>query len=638
MNCFKIAYKLLKNNFKLYELYLTVLVVNVAIYYNFVAMSYNETYIQLTQHLQSASIISITCGFILICTVIFFMWHSNAFFLKQRQKETGLYMLMGISSSKVGMVFAIESIMLGALSLVLGLPIGISFSKLFFMLLGKASFLDAELPFTVSIHAIVHLIIVFVIIFIVLGFRNYNVVKKSQLINMINAAKKNSTVPKLNYTKGILGILLIIGGYIIGINIRQKEIDLLIASTSTLIMVCLGTYLLFGSFLTIVLSKLIKNKNIVYKNVRVICLNNIFFRLKLSYRTLAMTAILVASAVSAFSISLSFKQFAYNNAKMEAPYSFSYISSDGKTKDEVEAIIKKSKHKLLDSNEIKFFLSPIQYENKRKKVDNSNEAIITSYSQIEKTLEHLNYKNSILKQIKPNKNEITFILNANTIASPIFVKGETVKLEGRNYVIKDDIKLPFTGNVPNYGKKNVYVLPDSEYEKIKTSKEEITLETIQITNQENSGELINKISEVVPGGLEKVYPHVTRYVNEYYDLGILFFLGMFLSIVFIISTFSTLFFKILSNALMDREQFMMLKKIGMSKKEVEKAIYMQIGIELLIPVTVGIIHSIFAMLMLQQILNASFIFQTLIGEGLVILINIIFYIKMSKNYVKMVYI
>ena len=75
MNSFKIAYKLLKNNMSIYGFYLVVLVITVVTYYNFAALQYNDKFVELAKHLQTAMIPSLTCGFVLICTVVFFMWH-----------------------------------------------------------------------------------------------------------------------------------------------------------------------------------------------------------------------------------------------------------------------------------------------------------------------------------------------------------------------------------------------------------------------------------------------------------------------------------------------------------------------------------------------------------------------------------
>ncbi|MES9677426.1 FtsX-like permease family protein, partial [Bacillus velezensis] len=389
------------------------------------AIQYNEVFVQLTERFQSAVVASATSGFVLICTVVFFMWHANGFFLKQRQKETGLYMLMGISTSKIGRVFAIESILIGSLSLLMGLLIGILFSKLFLMLLSKSMTLGGEIPFSISAQAIIQLIIVFGTIFVMLGMKNYRVVKKTQLINMLNASKAKPSPPKYNYTKGFTGLVLIAAGYIVALNFKQWDLDLLLSAMGILVLVSTGTYLFFGSSLTIILGKLTNSKKIIYKDVRLVSISNTFFRQKVNYRSLAMTAILTAATVTAFNVSISFKQFEANYDITASPYSLSFESNSEDVKDKVKGVIRESKHDLIGINKIHFFIGNVQYDDNKQNIDPNNKAIITSYSQIKKTLIFLDYSNkaSILNQIKPEIHEISFILNADSIASPIYVDG-----------------------------------------------------------------------------------------------------------------------------------------------------------------------------------------------------------------------
>lgn len=639
MNSFKIAYKLLKNNMSIYGFYLVVLVITVVTYYNFAALQYNDKFVELAKHLQTAMIPSLTCGFVLICTVVFFMWHANGFFFKQRQKEIGVYMLAGVSSSKIGRVYAIESILLGGLSLLIGLPVGILLSKLFLMLLGKSMLVEGQLPFTVSLNAIIQLMVVFGVIFLFLGIKNYRTIKKSQLISMVNAVKQRNTLPKLNYFKGVLGILLILTGYISGLNLKCWDLDLLGSSMTAVVAVCTGTYLIFGSLLTILFSKLSKNKKFVYKNSRLVSVSNIFFRLKGNYRSYAMTAILVASTVTALSVSMSFKQYMDNHVMIEAPYSFSYESNYKSTKDKVIGVIENSSHRLIGINEVQFCVTDIEYLNKNKKVQFSKAAIVTSYSQIKKTLEYLKYENrgSVLKRLKPKENEVVLISEASTIAPPLALKNTQIRINGKDYFIKEGTQVPFIGNVPGLGSKKTYILNDDEYIRICANLSPITLNGFNVTEPENTAELIADISNIFPEEAKKVNPYLNQYIWEYYAMGIFYFLGLIMSLVFMLATLSTIYFKLLSEAFMDREQYTMLRKIGMSKEEVQKSVYVQMGIAFLLPVIIGIIHSIIAMKMLEKILNMVFTFQSLCSIGVFATIMLMFYVVISKKYTEMVY-
>ncbi|WP_460284144.1 hypothetical protein [Clostridium botulinum] len=102
MNSFKLSFKLFKDNINIYKLYLLITIVSVAAFYNFLAIENNEAFISVSERFQAASVASISCGFILVCTVIYFIFNADKFFLLNRQKETALYMLMGVTQSKIG--------------------------------------------------------------------------------------------------------------------------------------------------------------------------------------------------------------------------------------------------------------------------------------------------------------------------------------------------------------------------------------------------------------------------------------------------------------------------------------------------------------------------------------------------------
>ncbi|HDK7157231.1 TPA: ABC transporter permease [Clostridium botulinum] len=633
MNLFKLSFKLFKDNIKVYKLYLLITIASVAAFYNFLAIENNEAFISVSERFQATSVASISCGFILVCTVIYFIFNADKFFLLNRQKETALYMLMGVTQSKVGQVFAIESLFLGVISIFSGLIFGIILSKLFFMLLAKSIFLNVEIPFKISLDSIFTVILVFSCIFVVIGYRKYRVIKKSKLIDMINAAKRKEDLPKLRYFKGILGVLLILAGYMAGIMIKSWELDLMLSSVTALLCVSIGTYFFFGSFMSIVLNKIIKNKKLIYKNVMLVSISNVYFRLKGNYRNLAMTAILCAAAVTAFGASLSFSEIAKREAIKQSPYSFSYESDDEKSKEKAVEIIKQSNHQLIGINENKFSLGKVKYKNYPRKVDYNREAIITSYSALKKNLEFLHYK--VKDNIEPKGKEAVFIASATTLSSPFNVVKKEIEINDREFVIKTQEEVPFTGIIDKLGTKNIYVLEDSEYEKVKKGFNEISLNCVQISKKIDSKQLILDIKKVIHQG--KVYPPISEYTWDYYAMEIFHFLGMVMSIIFILSTFSTMYFKILKDAFMDKEQYITLKKVGMSKEEIKKSVYVQVAISFILPCSTAILHSIIAMKMLEQVMNFSFNLQLIISLGLYSITMILFYIFISNNYVNMVY-
>ncbi|NMM65879.1 ABC transporter permease [Clostridium sp. P21] len=628
MNCFKLSYKLFKDNIKIYKLYLLITIISVAAFYNFLAIKNNEAFMSISERFQAASTASISCGFILVCTVIYFIFNADKFFMLNRQKETALYMSMGITQSKISKVFAIESLFIGGLSISSGLAFGIILSKLFFMLLTKSIHLNVEIPLEISLNSIFTVILVFSCIFGAVAYKKYRIIKKSKLIDMINAVKVKEEIPKLRYFKGILGVILILAGYVAAIMIKKWEIDLMLSSMAALLCVSVGTYFLFGSFMSVVFDKVIKNKKLVYKNARLISISNVYFRLKDNYRNLAMTAILCAAAITAFGLSLSFKEVAQREAIKEAPYNFCYETYDEKSKKKAAEIVKGAK-----INENKFILGKVTYKNYPKKIDYNHEAIIINCSTLKKNLEFLNYK--VKDNIEPYGKEAIFISSATTLASPFNLVKKEVEINNKDYFIKVQKDIPFIGIVDRLAYKNIYVLEDSEYEKIKEGFKERTLNCVQISKENNSNQLIFNIRQALSQG--KIYPNTNEHTWDYYAMEIFHFLGAVMSIIFILSTFSAIYFKILKDAFMDREQYITLKKIGMSKKNVKKSVYVQMAISFVLPGSIAILHSIVAMKMLEQIMNFSFNLQLIISLGIYFGAMILFYIFISNSYVNMVY-
>lgn len=633
MNSFKLSFKLFKDNIKVYKVYLFITIISVAAFYNFLAIENNDAFISISERLQAVSVASFTCGFVLICTVIYFIFNADKFFLLSRQKEIALYMLMGVTQAKIGEIFAIESLFLGAISIFIGLAVGIILSKLFFMLLAKLILLNVEIPFKISLNSIFIVILVFSCIFIVIGYKKFRMIKKSKLVDMINATKEKESAVKLRYFKGLLGLSLIFIGYTVAIMIRKWELDLIISSMIAVICVSIGTYFFFQGSMSIIFDKIIKNKNLVYKNVMLVSVSNVSFRLKDNYRNLAMTAILCASAITAFGTSLSFNEVAKKVAIKEAPYSFIYEYGDEKSEEKVAGIIKSYNDQFIRINKNKLFLGEVKYKNYLRKIDYNNEAIIISYSTLKKNLEFLHHK--VTYNIEPKGKEAIFISSATTLASPFNVEKKDIEINNREYTVKIQEEMPFIGIIDKLGIKNIYVIGDIEYERVKEGLNERVLNCVQINSKLDSNKLELSIRKANPLG--KMYPHIDQYTWDYYAMEIFHFLGMAMSIIFILSTFSTIYFKILKDAFMDKEQYIILRKIGMIRKEIRKSVYLQVGISFVLPGSIAILHGIVAMKMFEQVMNFYFNLQIIISIALYFIVMILFYIFISNNYVNMVY-
>ncbi|MHB8063634.1 MAG: FtsX-like permease family protein [Ruminiclostridium sp.] len=640
MNTFKIAWMLFKNNLKLYKFYLTVLIFTTAIYYNFLALNFNPYFNVVNEQYMAAKVASVLCSIVLFFTAVSFMTHANNFFYKLRYKEVGTYMLMGIQSSKIGRVFAIESFLLGSTSLIIGIPVGILFSKLFFMMLGKAMILNTRIPFYLPPKAISTLILIFAAIILLMGLKNYRMVKKSKLIEIINASKKEQSIPRINWIRGILGVISIVAGYIIAVNILKFSdkfnIDFLSASILGFLLICFGTYFFFGSFLSIILKAFIQNKKFIYKGSRLVSFSNTLFRLGTHYRSLTITAILCSATLASLGTGLALKYYADTNTSIEAPYSISYINQDEKTDNKIKEIINASSHKIVSQNQSHFIIG--KTSNINSNVAKTIPCLITSYSEIKKSLSVTkpdSYQ-SILKDIEPKENETVCILHSNLLFSGNSNEERTIAIQGKAYVLKKEVKLPFIGEISSIGSYDTYIVTDKQYNALKQNEDEMLLQGINITDPENSEELLMEIMKKMKNPSENINAYYGQYLQKYFLIGSVYFLGLVMAFVFMISTFSTIYFKVLSDAVLDREQYGMLMKIGMSKKEISKSIYTQVGIAFVLPALMGSLHSIMAVKALEAFMHYQFTQSILISLSVFIVVMSVFYIFMSKKYKAMV--
>ncbi|MEN6327535.1 MAG: ABC transporter permease [Syntrophomonas sp.] len=640
MNAFKISWLLFKNNLKLYQFYLTVLILTTAIYYNFLAVNFNPYLQVLNEQYVFAQVASSLCSIILFLTVLSFMFHANNFFYKLRYKEIGTYMLMGIPGSKIGMVFALESILLGGTAVIIGMPIGLLFSKLFFMLLSKAMILDTQIPFYIPPKAIGILLLIFTFIILLMGLKNYRMVRRSRLIEILNAAKKEQRLPKIRWIRGIAGVVCIAAAYYLALNILDLPFDLRMDFFQTtvliLLLICSGTYFFFASFLAIVLNALIKKKNVVYKESRLVGFSNTLFRLGINYRSLAMTAILCAATLAAFSGSLALKYFADTNTAVEAPYSITYFDQDKVTKQKIRSLIQASPHQILAEHDSHFLTGKVSYNNGNDA--RAETCLITSVSEVKKSLMITRPRNyqQILKVIKIRDNETASILHSNLVFSGVSYVGQDFVIQDRHYNLKKEMKIPFIGELGGIGQYNTYIVTDKQYAELKENGKEITLYGINITDPENSMSLVRKIAGVMKNPGENLNSYAGQYQYKYYLIGAFYFMGLVMTIVFMISTFSTMYFKILSDAILDREQYKILMKIGMTEQEIARCIYTQVGIAFILPVILGIMHGIMAIKALECFIHYQFSDSILTGIGVLILVMTSFYLFMSKKYRDMV--
>ncbi|MBW4828277.1 MAG: FtsX-like permease family protein [Clostridiaceae bacterium] len=619
MNSFKIAIVNFKRNIKTYGLYVMAMIFSVATYYNFLSMRYNP---QFLEHEEASGYIQSTAmsaSVLMVIFLVFFIVYSTNFFLNQRKKEIGVYAFMGIDNSKVGFIFASEGLLLGLLSLIIGLGVGILFSKLFMMILAKVALLNMKIDFFISKKAIIGTIIVYSIILMFTFLKGYISIIRSNLIDLINSLKKEEELPKVNYFKGIVSIIIIGIAYYVAIN--YEKIGFGTSLLTTILLIILGTYWLFGSFFSMIIRHYINKKSFLYKGVNIVSFSNIAFRIKNNYKTLTAVAVLITTCITSFGTVSSLKYYVEKNRKIEVPYTISYVSDNKEQIDKADEIIKKSKNTIKLKERTNFFYVP------------DNEVVVIKLSDFKDILSGLGVEDreDIISQFNLSKNEVGYIERPQTMMSLIETDG--IKIKDKKYDIKVSTKVPLFGNGLNFP---CIVVNDKEYEILKANFIEHQFNGIILDNPKNIKDLTFQLAELLSPKESSLYTSFVADASFYDFTGIIYFLGSFLFLVFVFGTGSIIYFKTLSESFRDKGKYEILKKLGMTDLEIYKSVSKQVGISFILPLIVGSIHSIVSILVLSNMMKFNLLIPTIMSIGIFTLAYGIFYIFTIRKFMSIV--
>ncbi len=595
------------------------MIFSVAAYYNFLSMRYNPQFLEFKEVSTYVEGTSYTASMLMIMFLIFFIAYSSNFFLSQRKKEIGVYAFMGIDNYKIALIFASEGLLLGILSLAIGLIVGILFSKLFMMILAKVALLDMTIKFFISKKAIVGTIIAYSIILTITFLKGYFDIVRTNLIDLLNSLKKEEELPKVNYFKGIASIIIIGVAYFIAVNYEKLGFD--ITFLVTVLLIVWGTYWLFGSFFSMVIRHYINKKSYLYKGVNIISVSNIAFRIKNNYRTLAAVAVLITTCITCFGTVSSLKYYVGENHKIEVPYTISYISNDEEEIKKVDEIVENSNHKVELKEKANFLYVP------------DREVVVLKFSDFENILSDLKVENGekITSKFNLAKGEAIYIERPKTMMSTL-EKQKSIAIGDEKYNIKINTKVPLLGNGVSFP---CIVVNNEEYEVLKSQFDESGFNGIILDNPDDTKDLIFKLAETLPRE-SNLYGYWVAGATFYDFAGIIYFVGAFLSLVFVFATGSIIYFKTLSESFRDKNKYEILKKLGTTDFEIYKSVSKQVGIFFILPLIVGAIHSTVAISVLSDLMNYSLIVPTIISIVVFAIVYGIFYIFTTKKFISVV--
>lgn len=640
MNLFSIAIKNIKSNFKNYFLYFVSMVFSVMIYFTFTSIQYNEQIVELVnKRAKIMGAFNASAVIILLFSAVF-IWYSNSFFTKKRKKEIGLYSMLGVKKKQIGRMLFYETIAMGVLALVVGIGLGALLSKFFIMILVNLMGSAIVVKFAISMKAIIQTFIVFFILFLITSIHGYSLIYRFKLIELFKAESKAEGEPKASIILAVFSVILLSVAYAVSFHIFEG--NFLLRMMFVLFGSIIATYILFSSFIVFLIKKSKKNKRKYYKGMNIISTSQLLYRIKGNARTLATIAILSATTITTMGTAASFYYQSVIKTREQVPFDYAYRHNEYKNIDnEIESIINKYEdNKLKNKIQVKFIEKDIKLPNIVKIAGSSDEMQEASISIISE---------SSFKEIdKALNNKFNFELKKDEMAyfpqffSPALMR----KFEGEKAIIDLDgqskeltvAKFSEKPLIPIYMTNEIVVVKDELYNKLYSEDNSTTISLFNVENYLKAEGLTNELESFIDSKSvdnESYRPGFTSFYSVYKQSmefgGLFIFIGSFLGLVFLICTGSIIFFKQLSEASEEKPRYIILKKIGVNQKEIKKSISKQVLVVFLLPLLMGIMHSLFALRILDAMMG-GLMTPIMITIVVYVIIYSIFYVLTVISY------
>ncbi|EOO60117.1 ABC transporter permease [Bacillus cereus VD196] len=561
----KLALSGLKSKLQDYIVLLMGLVMSIAIFYMFQTLALNKVFIEANSIIDWIQFIFHAGSVLLASITFFYVVYANSFLLSLRQKEFGMYMMLGAKKYKVIILMFIETIVLGVASLVIGVTIGIGLAQ------GIGKLLMQQLEFTAGgyqafyMPSMIVTCIFFLVLFILSGIMN--IIKLSritvlQLFHVGSQVDRTSLKGRYIVFVAFFAIVLLTIGYAAMIHMNQlKQAGIIIA----LFTVTFGTYLLFGAFLPFVIKKFKNNENQIEKGLNAFTFAQLIFRINSLTKILATVAMLVALGVGAISSGMAFKNNVLPLTEIIQPYDVVIHTPTIEEKKLLNTITFKEKkvyHYKTDGTFVYYVKEELE-QNRPMIPDYSNNSGKT-VSEAPKTGESLSEE---------------WQKAFNFIQPPYVSQNQKINIVNKkrydHIQAKERIVLLGTSDSFLRYKEKWKKLDELEFAKYPYTK---SLQSKYVTYT----------------GLEGMFSGVI-------------FMGFFLGIAFLTMMASCLMFKILTGASSDIPRYQMLRKIGVRRELLRISIYKEFFFVFLFPAIVGVLHVIVGMNIFQGIvLNPYF--------------------------------
>lgn len=622
----RLAKQNIRNNKSTYIPYMITCIFCIAMIYMMEFLRDCPTLDQAVRQADEVRMIVFTGEIVVEIFCIIFLIYSNSFLMKRRQKEIGLYNILGLERNHIGIVMFLETIITSIGSLAGGIAAGIIGSKLALLLLLKLLHIPSVLGFYISVKGIFTCLFMFGIVFLMILFLNLAKIHLSRPVELLRGNNTGEKEPAAKWLMALIGFICLGAGYYLAVT-TESPIKAITIFLLAVILVMAGTYLLFTAGSIVILKFLRRRKSFYYRTGNFISISGMLYRMKQNAIGLASICILSTGVLLMISMTVSI-YFGMNDIMLNRyPYDVD-MSVTSISEEECQTAIEAFEKTIADNK------VPVEKSVEEIYLDivcskNGDQILIKPTNTIRNSDSVLVL--SLLNQAEYERlTGISANLNDGEIFAwyPSAVQKDSVTVDETEFTVKKWLdKNPLTCGEDAVSDNAVLVVTDEDFKKFDEMRtemykgvssapagEDLTLHLgLDITGSETDKiDFGTPVMEAVKdlkknGGLSEnswITSGIRQqeYESYYADNGSLLFIGIFLGSLFLMGTAMIIYYKQISEGYEDQKRFEIMQKVGLSRREVRSSVRRQILMVFFLPLLMAMLHITMAFPMIRRLL------------------------------------
>ena len=639
---YNLSLKNIKKSFKDYAIYFVTLILGVCIFYLFNSMDSQTAILEVTSRQsemidlleQILSYISVFVSFILGFLIIY----ASRFLIKKRNKEFGVYMTLGMSKRKISLLLLIETFIIGLISLAFGLLLGIVLSQITSIFV--ANLFEANMSkftFNFSKTALFKTILYFGIIYFIVMIFNTIIVNKNKLIDLLQASKKQEKIriksSMISVILFFISVLMLGSAYYMvtaGVNdLLKYDVSILLVP---ILLGTIGTILFFYSVAGMSLKIISKCHNLYSKKLNTFVFKQINSKINTMVISISIICLMLFVTLCLLTSAFTIKDYFNNSINTYAPVDYQIVSINQNvsvTEFLEDTFVKENTKDNLVVSE--YYDENFDYAKSLGKV----------YEQIKQEYSYIQFDSPVYIMSEADYNKLARLLKIDTVTIQddeyaivsnynTDIYESVLKSNSTMIIFNHELKpykklingfVNISGNPANLG---FFVVSDQIIEK-----DHLKYEILSGNYNSKDQKTIDKLEEKVKKfHTEETLIKDTRNEIEISAAGltaIITFIGLYLGIIFLISSSAILALKELSDCIDDKKKYKILRQIGADEKEINKALFMQTFIFFMMPLSIAVIHTIFGLKFCEWILKSLGITSILNGSYMTFIFLILIY-------------